>query len=94
MRPDQVNIDASKVVLDEVVKARKQVKEETAPGEDGIMPEVLHRINIDDIILEFANKLLEENELPEQFSILNLVPLSLETWELLTTTVGLHCHPW
>ena len=75
LRPDQVNIDDSKFILDEVVKARKQVKEGTAPGEDGVMPEVLQRINIDDIILTFANKLLEDSDQPDQFSILNLVPL-------------------
>ena len=75
LRPDQVNIDDSKFSIDEVVKARKQVKEGTAPGEDDLMPEVLQRINIDDIILIFANRLLEENVQPDQFTILNLIPL-------------------
>ena len=51
------------------------MKEGTAPGEDGIMPEVLQRINIDDIILKHANSLLENNEKPDQFSILNLIAL-------------------
>ena len=39
------------------------------------MPEVLKRINIDDIILHFANKMLLENETPEQCSTLNILPI-------------------
>ena len=61
--------------LEEVVEARKQVKEGKAPGVDGIMPEVLKRINIDDIILSFSNKVLLENQTPEQFSTLNILPI-------------------
>ena len=75
LSPEQVQIDSSKFVLEEVIKARKDVKEGTAAGEDDIMPEVIQRINIDDIILRHANSLLEEQEKPDQFSILNLIPL-------------------
>ena len=39
------------------------------------MPEVLKRINIDDIILHFANKMLLENETPERCSTLNILPI-------------------
>jgi len=53
--------------LEEVAEARKQVREGKAPGEDGIMPEVLKRIGIDDIILTFSKKVLLENVTPEQF---------------------------
>ena len=73
LSPEQVNIDSSKFVLEEVVKARKQVKEGTAAGEDDIMPEVIQRINIDDIILKHANSLFEDQEKQDQFSIQNLI---------------------
>ena len=62
-------------VLEEVFAARKQDKEGKMPGEDDIMPQVLKRINIDDIILDFRNKVLLENNTPEQFSILNIPPI-------------------
>ena len=39
------------------------------------MPELLKRINIDDIILKFANKLLLTGDLPEQFATLNILPI-------------------
>ena len=61
--------------LSEVVVARKQVKEGKAPREDGVMPELLKRINIDDIILTFANKLLLTGDPPEQFATLNILPI-------------------
>ena len=70
-----VIIPDSAFSLAEVEEARKQVREGKAPGEDGIMPEVLKRINIDDIILSFSNKLLLDNETPEQFSTLNILPI-------------------
>jgi hypothetical protein len=70
-----VGINTDNFTLDEVVEARKQVKEGKAPGEDGIMPEVLKRINIDDIILHFSNKLLSEGQKPDQFSTLILNPI-------------------
>ena len=71
LSPEQVQIDSSKFVLEEVIKARKDVKEGTAAGEDDIMPEVIQRIYIDDIILRHANSLLEE-QINSLYSILYL----------------------
>ena len=51
------------------------MKEGTTPGEDVVVPEVIHRINIDDSILKYANKLLVDGEKPDQLSILNPVPM-------------------
>ena len=39
------------------------------------MPEVLKRINIDDIILHFANKMPLEYKTLEQFSTLDMLPI-------------------
>ena len=39
------------------------------------MPEVLKKIGIDDIILSFSNKILLNNQTPEQFSTMNILPI-------------------
>ena len=39
------------------------------------MPEVLKRIDVDNIMLKFSNKFLIEGEIPEQLSTLNIVPV-------------------
>ena len=69
-----LNICDSKFTLEEVVEVRKKVREGKAPGEDD-MPEVIQRINIDDLILLFANNILMEGKKPDQFSVLNINPI-------------------
>ena len=59
--------------MQEVAEAKTH--EGKAPGEDGIVPEVLKRANIDDILLKFSNKLLMNGELPQHFSTLNIIPI-------------------
>ena len=54
---------------------REKVRKIKAPGEDGIMPELIKRINIDDLILLFSYNLLLEGKKPDQFSVLNINPI-------------------
>ena len=72
---ENLNINQQPFTLQEVREAKKQLREGKAPGEDGIMPEVLKRVDIDDILLKFSNKLLVENDLPDQLAIMNLIPV-------------------
>ena len=44
-------------------------------GEDGVTPEVLKRCNIDSTILDFCNDALLKREKPEQWAMLNIVPI-------------------
>ena len=59
----------------EYVKAKKAVVEGKAHGEDGIAPEVLKRCNLDDEILNLCNRELLDKETPEQWSVLNIIPI-------------------
>jgi hypothetical protein len=61
--------------LNEIREAKKLIKEGKAPGEDGIMPETLKRIDVDEILLKFSNKLLIEGLSPEQLSTITIVPV-------------------
>ncbi|KAI8519241.1 hypothetical protein Bbelb_024980 [Branchiostoma belcheri] len=61
----------------EYEKAKKSLVEGKASGEDGIPPEVLKRCGgLDRIILDFCNRVLTRGEKPEQWSLLNIVPIS------------------
>ncbi|XP_072050011.1 uncharacterized protein [Amphiura filiformis] len=55
--------------------AKKDISEGKSTGEDGIPPEVLKRCNLDDIVLNFCNEALMNGKKPDQWSILNLIPI-------------------
>ena len=61
--------------LSEIKEAKKQICEGKAPGDDGIMPETIKRIDTDEILLKFSNKLLVDGLAPEQLSTLTIVPV-------------------
>ena len=59
----------------ELQEARKDIKEGKAFGEDGVAPEVLKRVDVDDLILDFCNKALVDGDVPDQWKHLNIVPV-------------------
>ena len=54
---------------------KRQMKEGKQYGPDHIPPEVIKRCDLDDIILHFASKLLNDNEKPKQWSEIDMVTL-------------------
>ena len=72
---DNVNIEDGAFTLKELKEAKKQLRFGKAPGEDGILPEMLKVVDIDDIILQMSNRFYMDNQMPDQLGILNLLPL-------------------
>ena len=68
-----MQIDDGEFTPEEMEKVKKQLQEGKKSGFDNIPPEVLKRCNLDDIFLNFANKLLNDNVKPEQWS--EMIPL-------------------
>ena len=60
---------------EEYEAAKKVITEGKSAGDDEITPEVLKRCHLDDIILHFCNGALVHGRTPEQWSILNLIPI-------------------
>ena len=59
----------------EYKKAKASLKCNKACGEDGITPEVLKYVPLDDIILDCINNAYEKGETPQQWSNVNIVPV-------------------
>ena len=55
--------------------AKAKINEGKAGGEDGIVPEILKRCSIDDIILEHCNRALENGHIPESWKISTIIPI-------------------
>ncbi|MEE8288342.1 MAG: reverse transcriptase domain-containing protein [Nitrosomonadaceae bacterium] len=70
-----VDIKEGPFTKDEYNKVKESLTEGKACGEDGIPPEVLKRCDLDDIILDFCNKALIDEEIPRQWTILNIIPI-------------------
>ena len=71
---ESLNISDEPFSMEEYSAVKKRITERKAPGPDGIPPEVFKRCDLDDIMLGYANKLLE-GEKPDQWSESNLITL-------------------
>ncbi|XP_072050064.1 uncharacterized protein [Amphiura filiformis] len=70
-----LNINVAPFSQEEYAKAKTALVEGKRCGEDGVPPEVLKRCDLDGIVLEFCNNALIKGSKPEQWSILNIVPI-------------------
>ena len=72
---ENMNIIDDVFSMEELSKAKKSLRDGKQAGPDNIPPEVLKSCNFDEIILDFANNLLERMEKPRQWSEINLIPV-------------------
>ena len=70
-----LNIDAEPFSLEELQLAQKRIIEGKAHGDDSISPEVIKRVDIDDIILRFCNNALCDGQIPDRWKLSNIVPV-------------------
>ena len=70
-----LNIKTGPFTMDEYQNVKKVLQTGKAAGEDGFYPEVLKFCNLDETMLNYANKLLVENQKPQQWSDINLIPI-------------------
>ena len=70
-----MNIEAGPFTKEEYRKAKTAIKEGKSCGEDGIPPEVLKRCDLDEEILKFCNDAILEEKKPEQWSVMNIIPI-------------------
>ena len=61
--------------MEEYEKAEASIKCGKSCGKDGVMPALLKHVPIDDIILSFINNAYNGADMPEQWSILNIIPI-------------------
>ena len=72
---EELDIETGPFNQEEYEKAKKSLVEGKSCGEDGIPPEVLKRCDVDETILSFCNNALINGDKPNQWSILNIVPI-------------------
>ena len=61
--------------MDELIKARSKITLGKASGPDNIPPEVIKLCSIEQPLLDFANDLLLNGGIPDQWSISNIIPV-------------------
>ena len=71
----ELNIEDGDFTIEELKKVKQHMREGKQTGPDNIPSEVLKRCDLDEIILEFANRLLKEDVKPKQWSEVDILPL-------------------
>ena len=72
---EELNIKTGEFTMDEYQQVKIKITTGKAAGDDGITAEVLKYCNLDEIVLNYANKLLLDGEKPKQWSKINVIPL-------------------
>ena len=72
---ENLGIKTGEFTMEEYQKVKHKLKTGKMPGADEIPPEVLKFCDLDEIVLSFANKLMTNNEKPQQWSDVDIKPL-------------------
>ena len=72
---EDLDINDEPFTLDEYKKVKNSLKTGKAAGPDTIPPEVFKHCDFDKIALEFCNKALTENDKPDLWSFMNIIPV-------------------
>ena len=82
---ENLGIKTDEFTMEEYQEVKKKLKTGKMPGADEIPPEVLKFCDFDEIILSFSNKLLINNEKPQQWADVDIKPLPKTGDPVLTT---------
>ena len=72
---DDLDFKTGEFTIDEYKKAKDRISLNKASGPDDTPPEVIKKCNLDDILLNFANRLLLNHDIPAQWSTSNIIPV-------------------
>ena len=72
---DQLDIKDDMFTIEEFRKVKSSLKTGKAAGPDEIPPEVFKSCDFDEICLDFCNRALMENDKPDMWSYMNIIPV-------------------
>ena len=70
-----LDINTDPFTSEELQQAKRQIVEGKAFGDDNISPEVMKRVDLDEIILKFCNDALSDGKIPNQWKLSNIIPV-------------------
>ena len=71
----QLNIKTNPFTVKEYQAVKRKLKEDKTQGSDGISTEAFKHCDFDDIVVKYANKILIDQEKPDQWSDRHIIPL-------------------